>query len=138
MKIDQSAMTKTGNKDRIIFETLTKLKRREYTLKFTRVATCLYCFQLNDWIKPEDFKLDGYYYFEDILNPDEERIIYAISLSGGLKGFLIDTCDVYTDNISPVMMQKLKLNKIKSRKNDLANAGKRKKADKLSNKALAF
>ena len=131
-------MTNTGNKDWVISETLTKLERKDYTLKFRRETTCLYCFQLNDWIKPEDFKLDEYYYFEDILNPDEERIIYAISLSGGLKGFLIDSCDVNTDNVSPAMMQKLKFNKIKSRKNDLANAGKRKKADKLSNKALAF
>ena len=59
---------------------------------------------------PEDFVVDEYYYFEDILNPDAERMVCAISLTGGLKGFLIDTCNIYTDNISPELLRKLKWN----------------------------
>ena len=54
------------------------------------------------------------------------------------KVFLIDTCNVYVDNISAEMMQKLKLHKIRNRKDDLINAGKMKKRDKLINEALAF
>ena len=86
---------------------------------------------------PEDFKVDQYYYFEDILNPDAERIVYAISFSGE-KGFLIEACNVYTDNISPVMEQKLMLNKVRSRKRELANAGKSKQSARLINQALTF
>lgn len=138
MKPNQIAMSATANKDWVISEVLNKLKREEYKLNFRREATCLYCFQLHEWIKPEDFAMDKYYYFEDLLNPDAERILYAISLAQGGKGFLIDTCNVYVDNISPDMMQKLKLNKIRSRKNDLTNAGKMKNPVKLMNGALTF
>jgi hypothetical protein len=128
----------TANKDWVIDEMLAKLKRREYKLKFRREATCLYCFQLREWIKPDDFIVDKYYYLEDVFNPDAERILYAISLAQGGKGFLIETCNVYADNISPAMMQKLKLNKIRSRKSDLACGGKRRKRDKFINEALTF
>jgi len=138
MKRDQIAIDNTANKDWLITEALNKLKRKEYKLKFRREATCLYCFQLREWIKPEDFTVDKYYYFEDISNPDAECMLYAISLSQGGKGFLIETCNVYLDSISPEMMQKLKLHKIRNRKDDLINAGKMKKLDKLINEALAF
>ena len=112
-------MDNTANNDWVITEVLNKLKREKYKLNFRREATCLYCFQWHQWIRPEDFAVDKYYYFEDILNPDAERMLYAISLSRRGKGFLIDACNVYVDNISPEMMQKLKLNKIRSRKVDL-------------------
>jgi hypothetical protein len=137
MKTDQMPIANTADKDWVITEVLDKLRRKEYKLKFRRESICLYCFQLHEWIMPENFNVDEYYYFEDILNPDAERILYAISLSGGLKGFLIDTCNVYMDNISPEMAQKLKLNKIRNRKNDLANAAKKKPVI-VMNKALAF
>lgn len=138
MKRNQSAMDTAANKEWVITEVLNKLKRKEYKLKFRREATCLYCFQLHEWIQPEDFTMDKYYYFEDILNPDAERVLYAISVSQRGKGFLIDTCNVYVDNISPEMMQKLKLNKIRSRKDYLTNVSKMKKPIKLINEALAF
>jgi len=123
MKIVQMAISNVANKDWVINKVLTNLKRKEYKLKFRREAICLYCFQLHEWIKPEDFTVDEYYYFENILNPDAERILCAISFSGGLKGFLIDSCDIYTDNISQEMMQKLKLNEIRIGTNDAADAG---------------
>src|SRR5687767_3106939 len=110
MKRDQVSIDNTPNNEWVITEVLNKLKRKEYKLIFRREATCLYCFQLQEWIKQEDFTVDKYYYFEDILNPDAERVLYAISLSQGEKGFLIDTCNVYVDNISPGMMEKLKWN----------------------------
>lgn len=90
-----------------IGETLTDLKTRDYHLKFRREATCLHCIELNSWITPDSFTVDEYYHFEDGSNPDEERTIYAISSIQGIKGFLIDTCLVYEDNISLEMMQKL-------------------------------
>ena len=131
-------MDTTANKEWVITEVLDKLRRKEYKLNFRREATCLYCFQSQEWIRPEGFTVDKYYYFEDILNPDAERMLYAISLSQGGKGFLIDACNVYMDNISPDMMQKLKLNKIRSRKDDLTNVSKIKKTIRLINEALAF
>ena len=88
-------------------ERLSDLRNKGYILKFRREDTCLYCYEWHQWIWPEDFEVDGSYYFENIQNPDEDRILYAIS-SQGAKGFLIDECNVYTDNISPEMILKLK------------------------------
>jgi hypothetical protein len=128
----------TADRDLLITETLIELKRKGYKLKFRREVTCLYCFEWRKWIMPENFNVDESYYFEEIETPDADRMLYAISLSQGLKGFLIDTCNVYADNISQEMVQKLKLDKIKSHKDDLVNAGKMKKQVKLVSAVLAF
>jgi hypothetical protein len=103
-----------GNENLAITEVLNELKRKEYKLKFEREATCLYCNELHLWIMPENFNVDESYYFEEIETPDADRMLYAISLSQEVKGFLIDTCNAYMDNISPEMMEKLKLNRITS------------------------
>jgi hypothetical protein len=91
----------------VITETLDELKRKNYKLMFRREPGCLYCFDLNQWIMPEDFTVDESYYFEKPETPDADRILYAISSAQGRKGFLMDTCNVYADNISPEMMRKL-------------------------------
>ena len=111
----------TADRDLLITETLIELKRNGYKLEFRREAACIYCFEWQQCIMPANFTVDGSYYFEETVNPGADRMLYAISLSQGGKGFLIDTCDVYMDNISPEMMQKLKLNKIISG-NDLINS----------------
>jgi len=64
---------------------------------------------LKEWISPDNFTVDESFYFQEISNPDADRMLYVISLSQGVKGYLIDTCGVYADNISLEMMQKLKL-----------------------------
>lgn len=56
---------------------------------------------------PENFTVDESYYFEEMINPDADRMLYAISLLHGGKGFLIDTSNVYMDNISREMAQRL-------------------------------
>jgi hypothetical protein len=90
-----------------ISQTLVSLKNQGYQLSFRREATCIYCFELQECITPENFTVDKSYYFEDIANPDADRILYAISLSNERRGFLIDACNVYSDNISYEMEQKL-------------------------------
>jgi hypothetical protein len=102
-------------------ETLGDLKTRNYDLKFRREATCIYCFEWQQWIMPSNFTVDDSFYFQHTINPDADRILYAISLSGGLKGFLIDTCDVYTDNISIEMTKKLKVKNVVRRRTGIAN-----------------
>ena len=91
-----------------ISQKMAELKKGGYLLKFRREATCLYCIELNQWITPDSFTVDEYYHFEDSLNTDEDRMLYAISSIEGQKGLLVDTCFVYEDNISPEMMQRLK------------------------------
>ena len=98
----------TPNPDSI-GEVVTDLKKRGYQLKFRREATCVYCIELSHWIMPDSFIVDEHYYFQDTSTADRDRTLYAISSIQGLKGFLVDTCFVYEDNISPEMAQKLNL-----------------------------
>ncbi len=86
---------------------LNSLKGKGYQLKFSREAECLYCFDWSQWITPANFKVDEFYFFVESANPDIDRILYAITLSQGGKGYLIDTSNVYADNISTEMVQKL-------------------------------
>jgi hypothetical protein len=90
----------------ILGKTLSSLKEKGYNLMFRREATCLYCIELDWWITPDSFIVDKQYHLGDV-NPDGERTVYAISTMKGLKGFLVDTCFVYEDNISLEMQQKL-------------------------------
>ena len=103
----QIAINITTDRDLLLTKTLNELKRKGYNLEFTREATCIYCFEWQQWIMPANFTVDGSYYFEEMVNPDADRMLYAISLSRGGRGFLVDTCGVYADNISQEMMQKL-------------------------------
>jgi len=114
MKKGEMITVDAANMNLFLTETLNVLKRRDYSMKFRRESTCLYCYELHTRIMPEDFTVDESYYFEEIFNPDANRMLYAISLSKGGKGFLIDSCNVYMDNISHDMIEKLQVNDLRS------------------------
>ena len=124
-----------AKKNVAIMDALSELKGKDYKLMLRREATCLYCEELDEWIMPENFIVDESYYFEEIENPDADRMLYAISLSQNVKGFLIDACNVYSDNISHEMMQKLQLNEI-TRGNDLTSAAAMTKVVKVFKQAI--
>jgi hypothetical protein len=107
--LNQVPINITVNRDSVISEKLSELSRKGYQLKFRRECAWLYCVEHRQWIMPEDITVDESFYFQEILNPDADRMLYAISLVEGVKGFLIDTCTVYMDNISHEMMRKLGL-----------------------------
>ena len=94
-------------RNQAIADVLSKLRERNYAFRFRRDAMSLYCFELNRLVRPDEFKVDEFFRFEVVFNPDADRILFAISLSEGEKGFLIDACNVYTDNISVEMTRKL-------------------------------
>ncbi len=89
-------------------EIVADLESRGYHLKFRREATGLHCPELSYVVTPDNFSVDEYYHFEDASNTDRERMLYAVSSIQGYKGFLVDACFVYEDNISSEMAQKLK------------------------------
>ena len=123
MEENQLVVNHPGNIDWRITEKIFELKTRGYHLKFRREATCLFCFEFEQWIMPGQFSVDESYYFEENSNPDGDRILYAITLSWGSRGFLIDACNVYSDNISPEMREKLKFNGKTSFKDDTSQHG---------------
>ena len=95
------------NRSMSVSQILAGLKSQGYLLGFRREAGCIYCLELQERVIPEDFTVDESYYFEDNMGPDADRVLYAISLTNGRRGFLIDACNVYSDNISYEMKQKL-------------------------------
>lgn len=88
-------------------KTLAQLKELGYQVKFRREATCLYNSELNWWIFPDSFMVDEYHHVSEGDSPDGERTVYAISTTDGIKGYLVDACFVYEDNISLEMIRKL-------------------------------
>jgi hypothetical protein len=91
----------------LISEIINDFRNRGYQLEFRREATCLYCIGLSFVMPPENFTVDEIFHFADASNTDKERMLYAVSSIHALKGFLLDACSVYDDNISPEMAQKL-------------------------------
>lgn len=93
-----------------VMQKLASLREQGYLLSFRREAACIFCIELQERILPEDFTVKESYYFEDILNPDADRILYALDLADGSRGCLVDSCNVYSDNISYEMEEKLQWN----------------------------
>lgn len=92
----------------LLNDTLVYLRDRGYQHQFRREATCLYCMELDSLIPPDRFTVDEYHHFEDPGNTDTSRTLYAITSEDGTKGYLVDTCLVYEDNISSEMTEKLR------------------------------
>jgi hypothetical protein len=82
---------------------VTDLKRRGYNHQFRIYFTSLYCPDENITISAGQFDVDESYHIGETSNPDSDRVLYAISAHNGIKGFLVDTYGVYTDNISTEM-----------------------------------
>jgi hypothetical protein len=90
-------------------ETINGLKEEGYTLDFNIRETCLVCLQNNTSLSTDDFEIDKAYRFEGESNPDDESILYAISSSNsGVKGLLVNGYGISSDNISDVLIAKLK------------------------------
>jgi len=74
----------------------------------------------SDWIessdaivkfKPEEFHVDQVHRFEGMTNPDDSAVLYAISTSKGVRGLIVDAYGAYADALSPVMIEKLRIDK---------------------------
>jgi hypothetical protein len=54
------------------------------------------------------FNVVEYYRFEGLTNPGDSVILYAIETTNGEKGLLLDAYGVYSGNVSPEVLEKLK------------------------------
>lgn len=96
------------------YDTLTAavadLENRGYEYDFNLAQDCLECKALDLQLMPEEFEIDEFYRFEGMTDPADSAVIYAISSPvGNLKGVLIDAYGVYAENISPELLDKLKM-----------------------------
>jgi hypothetical protein len=90
-------------------EALDGPKLRGYTEDFNLQGHCIECAAQSLQLHPEDFVVDEYYRFEGPSNPDDNSIVYAISSKNGLRGTLVDAYGVYSEEITPEMVEKLKV-----------------------------
>ena len=115
------------------FETLSEammaLKKSGYSEDFNLHA---------DWIessgglvkfKPEEFHVDEVHRFEGMTSPDDSAVLYAVSTSRGVRGLLVDAYGAYADALSPVMIEKLRIDKHTDRSAERRSADEVKKEE---------
>ena len=67
------------------------------------------CSETKVYYAATSFKADRFLRFEGMNNPDDSSILFAISASDGSKGVLVDAYGAYAANVSPEMMDRLKM-----------------------------
>lgn len=97
-----------------IYDTMTAavadLEQRGYEYDFNLADDSIECKALDLRLMPEEFEIDEFYRFEGMTDPADSSVIYAISSPvGNLKGVLIDAYGAYSENISPELLDKLKV-----------------------------
>lgn len=92
-------------------EAIEGLKKLGYANDFNLHPDWIECPPLNLKLAPDEFHVDYVHRFEGMTSPDDSSILYAISSSSGVKGLLVDAYGVYAESVSPVMIQKLRIDK---------------------------
>lgn len=92
-------------------EAMNALKAKGYTSDFNIHPEWIESPSLNVRLKPEEFHVDEVYRFEGMTNPDDSSVLYAISSSKGIKGLLVDAYGAYSESISPIMIDKLRIDR---------------------------
>lgn len=86
------------------------LEKRGYEYDFQLSADYIECKTIDLKLMPEEFEIDEFYRFEGMTDPDDSAVIYAISSRvGNLKGVIIDAYGAYAENVSPELLDKLKI-----------------------------
>ena len=90
-------------------EAIDDLKDRGYTDDFSLRPHCLENKTRELQVHPDHFKVDQFYHFEGMTDPDKDSVLFAISAREGMKGLLVDAYGAYAENLTPEMSLRLKL-----------------------------
>ena len=94
-----------------LLEALTDLTARGFTTDFNIAFDSIACNQSGKTLSPAEFEIIEHHRFEGDTDPDNSSVLYVIqSHDGSLKGVLINAYGVYSDAVSDVMIQKLRMN----------------------------
>lgn len=93
-----------------LVEALADLKKQGYEEDFNLKQNCLECRNGQYRIFHNEFEIDGYFRFEDDdSSADSSSILYVISSEKyGLKGTLVNSFSIYSNDITDEMLDKLK------------------------------
>ena len=93
-----------------LIEALNGLKEQGYTVDFKIRENCLECLSGNYKLFHHEFEIDKSFRFEgDDSSSETSSILYAISSEKlGIKGTIINSYGIYSDDIADEMLEKLK------------------------------
>ena len=94
-----------------LLDALKDLRQRGFTTDFNIAFDKINCSNTGKALSPAEFEIVEHYRFEGDTDPDNSSVLYAIAaLDGSMKGVLINAYGVYSDAISDLLIQKLKMN----------------------------
>lgn len=88
-------------------EAIRALKERGYIQDFNLHPEWIECPSLDMRLVPDEFHVDEVHRFEGMTSPDDSAVLFAIRSTDGVKGTLVDAYGAYADALSPLMVQKL-------------------------------
>lgn len=74
-----------------------KVVKDGYTHNFRAVDEGLICNETEELFKPEQVKIDNFFRFEGMSDPEDNSILYVIETDNGIKGTLVDAYGAYSD-----------------------------------------
>lgn len=90
-------------------EAINELRAQGYTEDFNLMEDCIECGRRKSKFKSIDFKVDKFFRFEGMTDPDDSSILFAISASDGSKGLLVDAYGTYSAKLSQDMIESLRM-----------------------------
>jgi hypothetical protein len=72
-------------------------RKKGFTDEYSITPKGLYASETQKYYQPSDVKIDNFYRFEGVSDPDDNSILYLITLSDGSKGVLVDGYGMYSN-----------------------------------------
>ena len=92
-----------------LVEAINELKKQGYTEDFNLKQNCIECRNGEYTIFHNEFEIDKFFRFEGESNPGDSSILYAISSHKyKLKGILVNSYGIYSEDMADEMVEKLK------------------------------
>lgn len=96
--------------NKTLYQVVEDLKKQGYTEDFNLKQNCLECRGSKFEVLAHEFVVDEVYHFDDMDDPGEQSVLYAISSPvRKIKGILINGVGIYSEEITNEMADKLKV-----------------------------
>jgi hypothetical protein len=96
---------------------MNKLEAQGYTSHYKIIKGKLHDLGTKKNYRAKDVKAANFYRFEGNSDPDDMSILYAIEISDGNKGTLVDAYGMYSDDDAAGFLNEIEINK-KMKKGD--------------------
>ncbi|CAN5644058.1 hypothetical protein BH10BAC3_BH10BAC3_06510 [soil metagenome] len=91
------SLNKTLPQLKSMTECVEKMVNDGYTYNFRATEEGLVCNETEEIFKPEQVKIDNFFRFEGMSDPEDNAILYAIETENGIKGSLVDSYGATSD-----------------------------------------